>query len=478
MRATRRRLLSPPFATTTRTPERRAKRQNIAPSILRQATAYWDTRYYSGSGNLTNLGTGGSALNLVLPGGTNDPTYLAYAGEKYAYLPGIAGNYASTPDSAAVSVTGDIDLCVRVALTDWTPAATCSLIGKNTAADPNRDFMLNVVATTGLLQAVWSPTGAAAAQISKSSTVAPTVADGAALWVRVTIDVDNGAAGNDVKFYTAPDSASIPSSWTQLGTTVTTAGTTSIHDGTAVLSVGAVGSGATQPVTGKVYRALVYSGIGGTLVADYDPSRSVEPHATFTASTGEVWTQNRAASGRKLALVDGPMELLGTDDWNAVTDPDSIDFTGAQSFTYQWCGRVHDTTANQCFLAKKADQTTAAGWQVDRGTGNAPRAVIADGTASVTATGPALTQGNLSVVTVVRDVDADTLTVYSNATAGTPVNDTTTATLANAVDFRLGRLSGAGTAYLDATARGAAVYGRKLSAAEVAQTVREWGVNT
>ena len=42
----------------------------------------------------------------------------------YVYLPGIAANYISHPDSAAVSVTGDITLQVEVALDDWTAQQT------------------------------------------------------------------------------------------------------------------------------------------------------------------------------------------------------------------------------------------------------------------------------------------------------------------------------------------------------------------
>ena len=47
------------------------------------------------------------------------------------------------------------------------------------------------------------------------------------------------AAGNDVKFYT---SDTIAGSWTQLGSTVTTAGVTSVHAGTGDLEIGRISS--------------------------------------------------------------------------------------------------------------------------------------------------------------------------------------------------------------------------------------------
>lgn len=43
--------------------------------------------------------------------------------------------------------------------------------------------------------------------------------------------------------------------------------------------------------TGRIHRVKVKNGIGGTVVADFDPSRWTTGD-TFTASTGEVWTRN------------------------------------------------------------------------------------------------------------------------------------------------------------------------------------------
>jgi hypothetical protein len=56
-----------------------------------------------------------SKATMTVPAGTaTTNNYLA--------LGGIAGNYASTPDSVANSITGDIDIRTKVALADWTPA--------------------------------------------------------------------------------------------------------------------------------------------------------------------------------------------------------------------------------------------------------------------------------------------------------------------------------------------------------------------
>ena len=206
-------------------------------------------------------------------------------------LPGASGDDASTPDSAAVSITGDIDIRAYAALDDWTPTTTQTLVAKyNWSSQRSYRFYVN---TDGKLIVQTSPTGATVLGIT--STVAPTVSNGAALHVRATVDVDDGGGNRVGKFYTSSDGIS----WIQLGATVTTAGATSIFDGTALLTVGAVDvSGTDDPMAGVMYSAQVYNGIDGTLAADMNPTRDASAgDTTFTSSTtGEVWTVNGSAS--------------------------------------------------------------------------------------------------------------------------------------------------------------------------------------
>ncbi len=204
-----------------------------------------------------NLGTGGSALNATNYGAT----LLPHDGTtNYAYLPGVNGNYLSTPDAAALDITGDIDLRAKVALDDWTPAAEGYLLSKWSSGQ--QSYIL-AVTTGGNLRLYWTTDGST--NIFRTSTVSLGLTDGAVKWVRATLDVDNGASGHDAKFWTSDDG----SSWTQLGTTVTTAGTTSIWSGSAPVEVGTVSGGSSSAGgPGKYSRAQVYSSIGGTLVLD------------------------------------------------------------------------------------------------------------------------------------------------------------------------------------------------------------------
>jgi len=249
----------------------------------------------------------GSQKDLLQGTDANRPVALLHTGTNYLYLPGVAGNYASTPDSVPNSITGDIDIRVRVALDDWTPAASNVLASKYVPVG-NYGFIFRVIATTGGLQLLWTEDGTNS--ITKTSTASPTVSDGASIWVRVTLDVDNGSTQNEVKFYTAPDSDSEPTSWTQLGSTVTTAGTTSIFDSTSPLEVGARNAGGTEPLSGKIYRASIYSTIGGTTpVVDFNPSDATDSAASFASqTTGETWTVN--STGALPAQIVGSSRIL------------------------------------------------------------------------------------------------------------------------------------------------------------------------
>lgn len=209
---------------------------------------------------------------------------FGYSGEDYLSLPGTAGNYASTPDAAALDIVGDLDIRARIAPNDWTPATDSTIVAKYNVTGNQRSYML-LLNATGTLTFQFSADGLTG--IIKTSTAdLSALAAGATKWVRATIDVDNGAAGYDVKFYTSDDG----STWTQLGATVTTATATSIFASTAVLELGSRSSGTSELFAGKIFQADVKSGIGGTSVAT--------PIATTTGitdATGKVWTVNGTA---------------------------------------------------------------------------------------------------------------------------------------------------------------------------------------
>lgn len=162
---------------------------------------------------------------------------------------------------SVVPIIGDIDVRAELAMDDWTPATAMSVLGKYNTG--NRSYRLDIT-TGGNLQFYWTTDGNT--DISRTSTAVVSASDGNIKWVRAILDVDNGAAGHDVKFYTSDDGQT----WVQLGTTVTTAGVTSIFHGSAALTVGSIFAGSTQNLVGNVFYVEIRNGIDGTVVAALD----------------------------------------------------------------------------------------------------------------------------------------------------------------------------------------------------------------
>lgn len=205
------------------------------------------------------------------------------AGRGYATLGG-PGQFLLAPDSPAVSVTGDFDFRMRLALDSWT-GASGYLASKYGPSDGSRGWRFGIN-SNGNLNFDWSPTGNAPVA-QKISTAVVDAAAGAAKWVRVAHDVDDGASGNTVTFYTSDDGFN----WTQLGATITTAGTTGHFDNTNGLEIGARTGGADRMPPGKVYAAELRNGIDGPIVASIDLG-DFTAGTTMDGGTGEAWGVN------------------------------------------------------------------------------------------------------------------------------------------------------------------------------------------
>jgi hypothetical protein len=282
--------------------------------------------------------------SVITSGADNYVVPTTYTGQAGAFftgtglsLNGVAGNYVSTPDATQLDITGDLDLQIKVAMADWTPAAAQVFLGKYHYSVNQRSYVF-YVNTNGTLGLNWSTTGSN--DITKTSTVATGIADGATKWVRVTLDVDNGASGNDVKFWTSDDGTT----WTQLGTTVTTAGVTSVYASTATLYVGTSNAGIDSPANGTFYEAIVKSGIDGFTVFDADftqvpanalrMTESSSYKAVVTLNTTRYATINRSTSGRKTVAVTQPTWLFGTDDYMEVNNRYMAHSTSAENYVY------------------------------------------------------------------------------------------------------------------------------------------------
>jgi hypothetical protein len=239
--------------------------------------AVWDES--SGRGE-ARYSSDGSVLSAVAP----EP-----AGTSALRVNGTSPGRARTPDAAALDIVGDLDVRALVALDDWTPAAIQAIASKWVVTGNQRAWFLQMQ-TGGLPRLAWSANGSTV--LFADSTAAPTVADGAGIWLRATLDVDNGASGRDITFYTSADPSA---GWTQLGTTVTQAGVTSIFNSTAEVAVSGFTNGTTNPLAGYVSKVEIRNGIGTPAVANPDFAAQDPGATTFTDDAGLVWTINSPA---------------------------------------------------------------------------------------------------------------------------------------------------------------------------------------
>jgi hypothetical protein len=217
--------------------------------------------------------------------GRNTPVRVSMPyGEGYLIVTGAGTDGATTVDAAVLDVTGDIDLRIEVSLETWRHSQ--GLAGKYSTSGNNRSWSFSVD-DDGTLDLTWSPDGTLAARIDISSTVPVPITSGR-LAVRATLDVNNGAAGNTVTFYT---SDTISGSWTILGAAVVTAGTTSIMNSNAEVEVGSVLQLSLDACFGKVHAFEMYNGIAGTLVAN--PNFKIQAPGTTsfndTTSSPRTW---------------------------------------------------------------------------------------------------------------------------------------------------------------------------------------------
>lgn len=192
-------------------------------------------------------------------------------------LPGSSGNYLSTPDSAAVSVTDTFDVQVCVALTDW-DGSNQSLLSKWTAAGNNKSWYF-LADSSGFLVFGVTDDGASA---ETTAVTTPAFTDGTIQWLRVTF---NGGAAN---FYQGGSDPETPS-WTQIGTEQTFSTHVAVSDEDSVLEIGSINAGTAYNAAGSIYRARLYDDLTeSTTVFDAD-MRSL---SVASGSDGETFTED------------------------------------------------------------------------------------------------------------------------------------------------------------------------------------------
>lgn len=256
----------------------------------------------TGAGNIQLYGTSGTAPSCMIA--SVSPVSTPGTGySSYLRLPGVAGNYASTPDSAALSITGDIDIRVRVSLDAWSTANQV-LIAKYVGAGSQGSYIFATGASNTLSCSLYNSAGGGA---GSTSTAAHSFTAGQAGWVRFTYRVSD----RRVQFFTAADSSSMPSSWTQLGTDLTNA-MTNIKDSTSPLEIGSVNNGASGGGSG------LYNAVGNFYWAQIrnnvlDDGTGIQFDADITTKLFGASSLIEASSNAATVTISGALSQDGDD---------------------------------------------------------------------------------------------------------------------------------------------------------------------
>jgi hypothetical protein len=300
--------------------------------------------------------------------------------------------------------------------------------------------------------------------------------DGQAGWVRATLDLDNGAGSYELKFWTAPDSITVPTSWTQLGVTRTGTAIVSLVNSSEQLSIG-------PGLAGKFYRAIVRNGIGGTVVFDADFTTGIidgdQTSFVESSTNAATVTINRSTSDRKSVAVTRPLILFGLNDFLEVPDNDSLlDFEATDPFTILVVNRTWGTISNNSIAGKGTSITaTMTGYQMFF-SGGVPSYRFGDGANRVGGlAAPTPVSGQLRTLSMHRNVATDRAWATTDGVlSGATTVDTSTGSLANSDTFRVGGSASLG--YADMELFAVAVWRRALTDAEVQQVAQFYEVTT
>ena len=285
-------------------------------------------------------------------------------------------NGMSTPSSTNLDVTNDVDLMVR-----WKPVSfTASsanrwLIGRRQTPSTFSQIYGLYVSSSDVLTFVW--TQADDTDQSEITTAAlSTVFDaGDIAWIRATLDVDNGAADAEVKFYWSKSNTNDPAavSWTQLGATVMVGATTDIIDArTSKLEIGALDETVAWNTEGRFYRGVVKDGIAGTVIFDADTTEisvtSGQDAETFTELSANAATVT--IHGTAWTYVDTTAAVTGTAVTGGVLESEIV--TGGETIVLTltndtWEDTVGDDNAITDALIAGIDSggVEAAGWDAE-----------------------------------------------------------------------------------------------------------------
>ena len=226
---------------------------------------------------ITNNGTGGATYDFD----ANKTGVIDVVSSGAARFSNVSGEFIS---AANTNIPLDaFSVRAKIKSNDYTVGHDQTIIGAQSAGSSGTTFNF-VLDATGDLLLVLSSNGTTT--VLSTSTASAGGVDGDEMYVRVDRD------GADITFYTAP----VPfTSWTQLGSVVTTTVTGTLFTPTAPLMVGAIFTGGTvSKFEGEISEIFIYSDLTETSLEYYlAPIEGNLDDNTWTSSgpNTETWTR-------------------------------------------------------------------------------------------------------------------------------------------------------------------------------------------
>lgn len=209
---------------------------------------------------------------------------------------GLTYNSLFVNDNPALDITADFDLRLDLALEDWSESQMLAL---RYVPSANDCWALEIL--DGVPTFLWSPDGTFASRITQTATAAVQAYNGQRLALRVTLDINNGAGGYELRFYTGRTVND--TEWALLGDPVTGGATTSVFAGSAYMEFGGgfafnatPAGGALNRMRGKAHALQLRDGIGGTVKVDMSTTAAAAGGTTFVDSTGLTWSRGGDAT--------------------------------------------------------------------------------------------------------------------------------------------------------------------------------------
>ncbi|WP_282703256.1 hypothetical protein [Streptomyces sp. CC219B] len=262
--------------------------------------------------------------SVIYSRGRNTPIRYGYrVGSPWAEMDGgLTYNSLFVLDDPALDVTGDFDLRVEVALEDWSESQMVAV--RYVTSGDQRSWALEIL--DGVPTFLWSPDGTLASRITQAATEAVKAFNGQRLALRVTLDIDNGAGGYELRFYTGRTVDDDEGEWSLLGDPVVGGSTTSVHAGSAYMEFGAgfdfnstPGGASLNRLRGKAYALKLLD--SGTVKVSMSTRAAAPGGTTFVDDTGLTWSRGGSA-----VLTNQHVRMSGeVPEWPATRDKSGND---------------------------------------------------------------------------------------------------------------------------------------------------------